>query len=71
MLCRYSAAIALLSPAEDPALLRLLLANRSAANLKAGRQQDALADAAAAVKSAPSWPKGHWRVGKALAALKR
>ncbi|WIA40721.1 hypothetical protein OEZ86_004411 [Tetradesmus obliquus] len=68
---RYSAAMSLLAPSEDPALLRLLLSNRSAALLKAGRQQAALQDAAAAVRLAPGWAKGHWRRGRALAALHR
>jgi hypothetical protein len=70
-LCRYSAAIALLGASEDPALLRLLLSNRSAAQLEAGRQLAALDDAAAAVKLAPGWAKGHWRRGRSLAALQR
>ncbi|KAF6255278.1 hypothetical protein COO60DRAFT_1627589 [Scenedesmus sp. NREL 46B-D3] len=68
---RYSAAISLLGPCEDAALLRLLLSNRSAAWLKAGRQQAALDDAAAAVRAAPRWAKAQWRRGRALAALTR
>ncbi|KAF6244141.1 hypothetical protein COO60DRAFT_1467943 [Scenedesmus sp. NREL 46B-D3] len=69
--CRYSAAISLLGPCKDAALLRLLLSKRSAAWLKAGRQQAALGDAAAAVRAAPGWAKAHWRRGRALAALRR
>jgi hypothetical protein len=70
-ICRYSAAITLLGASEDPALLRLLLSNRSAAHLKAGRQQSALEDGDAVVRLAPGWAKGHWRKGRALAALQR
>lgn len=48
-----------------------MLANRAMAFTKAGRFDDALADADAAVAAAPGWEKGHWRRGAALAGLKR
>lgn len=48
---------------------KLLLCNRSLVELLAGHPQAALADAEAALALAPAWPKAHWRVGKAAAAL--
>lgn len=58
-------------PAADVPELRALLSNRSLAYLKAGRAAAAAEDAAAVVALAPGWQKGHWRLGKASAALGR
>lgn len=76
----YDAAIALLAPqpgsaagasAAASAELRLLLSNRSAALLRAGRAEAAREDAAAAAALAPGWSKAWWRLGRACAALQR
>jgi hypothetical protein len=67
---RFTEALALAAP-SDCALRRALLSNRSLAALKGGRAADALADAEAAAALSPDWAKGHWRRGRALAALGR
>lgn len=47
----------------------VLYSNRSAAFLKAGRLQEALADAEETIRVNPSWPKGYSRKGAVLFAL--
>lgn len=69
MLCSYGEALTM-TTTTNPARPRML-ANRALAFTKAGRYADALADADAAVAAAPTWDKGHWRRGAALAGLKR
>ena len=49
----------------------MLLSNRSAAALAAGRVRQALPDASAAAAAAPGWCKPQWRRGRALGALGR
>ncbi|WFD28689.1 hypothetical protein MNAN1_003702 [Malassezia nana] len=51
--------------------LSIMLANRSAAFLAAEAYIEALCDADAVTKIKRSWGKGHFRKGKALAALQR
>ena len=51
--------------------LTVMLANRSAAMLACEAHIEALCDADAAVKIKGAWGKGHFRKGKALAALQR
>jgi len=58
-------------PAGDVAELRALLSNRSLALLKAGQAAAAVEDASCVIALAPCWPKGHWRMAKALCELKR
>lgn len=56
---------------SDRAVMPKLLANRSAACLRAGRPQQALQDALDAVNLAPSYGKAHWRLACAYQALKK
>mmetsp|Transcript_14833 Transcript_14833/g.28704 ORF Transcript_14833/g.28704 Transcript_14833/m.28704 type:complete len:424 (+) Transcript_14833:356-1627(+) len=51
--------------------LSLLLSNRSAAHLKKGNNEDALADADACLRRKPTWGKAHGRRGAALFNLGR
>jgi tetratricopeptide (TPR) repeat protein len=51
--------------------LAALLSNRSAALLKVHQHEEALADAERCVQEAPTWAKGYFRKGKALAKLVR
>ena len=51
--------------------LALALSNRSAAFLGAGLKVEALADADAVIQLKRPWVKGHFRRGKALAAMER
>jgi hypothetical protein len=70
----YSKALALLGDARTADSKRqraVLLCNRSAALLRAGAAERALADAEAAAAAAQGWAKPHWRRGRALAELLR
>lgn len=51
--------------------LALALSNRSAAYLGAGMRVEALVDAEAVIELKRPWVKGHFRRGKALAAMER
>ena len=55
--------------AEKPS--HTLYTNRSTCYHNLGRLEEALADAEASIKIKPSWVKGHWRKGQALADLQR
>lgn len=65
---RYTEALALL-PLDKDTMSRLF-SNRSLAYTKAGRYNDALADADEAVRLRPHWSKAYWRRGTALQNLK-
>ncbi|XP_037428745.1 ankyrin repeat and protein kinase domain-containing protein 1-like [Triticum dicoccoides] len=47
-----------------------LYSNRSLCHLRIGEARDALVDANACIRLRPDWPKGYWRKGAALTALK-
>ncbi|KAM3310383.1 hypothetical protein ACQJBY_031214 [Aegilops geniculata] len=47
-----------------------LYSNRSLCHLRIGEAHDALVDANACIRLQPDWPKGYWRKGAALTALK-
>ncbi|XP_044365217.1 ankyrin repeat and protein kinase domain-containing protein 1 isoform X3 [Triticum aestivum] len=47
-----------------------LYSNRSFCHLRIGEARDALVDANACIRLQPDWPKGYWRKGAALTALK-
>ncbi|KAM3294929.1 hypothetical protein ACQJBY_037661 [Aegilops geniculata] len=47
-----------------------LYSNRSLCHLRIGEARDALVDANACIRLQPDWPKGYWRKGAALTALK-
>jgi tetratricopeptide (TPR) repeat protein len=49
----------------------VVLSNRSASFMKAQKYEDALADAEKCVEANPSWAKGYFRKGNALAKLRR
>ncbi|XBH82513.1 hypothetical protein VPH35_071149 [Triticum aestivum] len=47
-----------------------LYSNRGLCHLRIGEAHDALVDANACIRLRPDWPKGYWRKGAALTALK-
>ena len=56
----YSSAIEILSEGLN---LHKIMSNRSYANLKCNRYNDALHDAECTIALMPSWPKGYYRKG--------
>ena len=71
----YSAAVSLIEGTPDESVEKLqptqraqLLANRCQVNMALERHTEALADAQAACRSAPGWPKAHYRLGMVLLA---
>lgn len=65
-LVRYEEAMAC-----DPQVDKTLRANRSATYMALQRIEEAIQDAYECVQADPNWPKGHYRLGSALAAAER
>jgi len=68
---KYTMAIKALEAQKDTTDLHVLYSNRSASFLQMARNTKALEDAQTCVKMKPEWPKGYWRMARALEELQQ